>query len=435
MGLFDRFFKKDPAEDLRRAKEQLAAGRPVDALNLANRLRDGGPPELQSEAEVLCQQAHDQILQGALHRAEEAEQAGLFEEAADWARTALEHAADDQQAEKLEALARSLDARSAEAPGDRDQDLMDRPGGDDEDEEDLFWSQVAMLEEEVAERYEGRSNRFRQAVVAMAAGRQEEAEAAFTELLERDRGDAVLHFERGRCRLLAGELEGAREDLEVAWEGLGDAPLDSAGSLSVPALWGEAMLGLERYDEMLEQLEPLADPDSGDDQLILLYGQALMASGRPQPAADLLAASLSSGAGGSPEVPRHLALALDALGQRPQAIAVLEASIAPSCATGQCAKPPKHLPSFRLLAKLHLDDGGEAAVDRAGDLLEQMDRALGGRSGAVDQRLMARYYQLSGDPEAAAEALERARDLEERGLEEVAVSDQPKLQATQRRPL
>jgi hypothetical protein len=253
--------------------------------------------------------------------------------------------------------------------------------------------------------------------------------------LEKDRGDAILHFERGRCRLLAGDLEGAREDLEVAWEGLGDEPLDSAGSLSVPALWGESMLGLEQYDEMLDRLEPLVDPDSGEEQLILLYSQALMASGSTQRAADLLAETMSASPGGYPEISRHLALALDSLGQRPQAIAVLEASIAPSCATGQCAKPPKHLPSFRLLAKLLLDDGGEAAVDRAGDLLEQMDRALGGRSGAVDQRLMARYYQLSGDPEAAAQAEERARELEEQGLEEVAASDRPKLQVTQRRPL
>lgn len=437
MGLFDRLFKKDPEEELRKAEEHLAAGRPVDALHLADPLRDSAPGPLRARAETVAQRAHDQILQAALKRSQEAEEAGRWAEAAEWVRTAIEHAADEQQADKLEALAEALDERRHAGDEEEDEPAFGAEAEEVDEElaEDLYWSQIAMLEEDVAERYEGRSESFRRALVDLGAGHAERAEAALSRLLERDGEDAVLRFERGRARLMLDRLEPAREDFELAWSELGDAPLDLGGVVSVPGLWAETMLALERPEPVLDRLEELADPQGGRGDLVLLYGKALLAAGRPQQAAEHLAQAFRTPLAAHPEIPLHLALALERSGEPAGAIRVLESAIAPSCATGACAKPPKHLPSFRLLTRLYLDDGGEPELERAGELLEQVDRAGRGRSTAEDQLLAARYYELHGDEAAAAEARRRAEELAATADEVSDAGDQPSLQVTQRRPL
>ena len=112
------------------------------------------------------------------------------------------------------------------------------------------------------------------------------------------------------------------------------------------------------------------------------------------------------------------------LGRRRDAIACLEAAIAPSCATGDCNAPPLHPASLQRLVSLYVEevdggvgDGGrgvdrEEALERAGALFPLLARAQGGRLGSQQHRLAARWYELSGAPETAARARAEADRLE-----------------------
>lgn len=437
MGWLDRMFKKDPVEQLRRAEERLEAGDPVSALQDANLLRDGGPEELRERAADLANRAHDRILVAALEKAERSEEAGYLDEAADWVRTALEHAASDAQAAQLEALADSLEERASGA-GDRFVEEIGELGGGDETLEEgdaLYSSLVAMLEEDVAERYEGRPDSFQQAFLDLNQARVEEAEAVFSRLVERDSSDPIPRFERGRCRLLQGRFEEARDDFEAVWPALGDLPLDLSGALSVPALWAEAQLALEEPEPVLERLQDVGDAEGEDPVLAMLFGQALLAAEQYEEAADHFRRAIASGLGTSPDFPFHLALALARIDQRRQAVDLLETSIAPSCAGGSCGSQAKHLPSFRLLARLYLEAGDAGSADRAGELLELLNRAQGGKATAPDQRLMARYYALHGDTEAAAQAEAEAERLEVEGGGIEELEEKPKLEFRKKRVL
>ncbi|MCB1054507.1 MAG: tetratricopeptide repeat protein [Acidobacteria bacterium] len=432
MGWLDRMFKRDPEEELRRAEARLEAGDPVAALHAADRLRGAGPEELRARAEDLANRAHDKILVAALEKADRAQEAGFFDEAADWVRTALEHAASDAQEAQLTALAESFEERAAGGGGDDDELVAP---AEELDEEALYSSLVAMLEEDVAELYEGRPESFQRALLDLNHGRHDEAEEAFSRLVDADAEDPVPRFERARCRLLQGRFAEARDDLEAVWPALGERPLDLGSALSVPALWAEAELALGEPGAVIDRLEELGDAEGDDAGLALLYGQALLAAERPAEAAEHFQNALASGLGAGPDFPLHLALALARLDRRPQAVDVLETSIAPSCAGGSCGTQTKHLPSFRVLAELYLAEGSPRSVDRAGELLEMLNRAQGGSGTARDQRLMARYFELHGDEEAAAGALEEAERLEREGGGVEEIEEKPKFEFRKKRPL
>ena len=137
-----------------------------------------------------------------------------------------------------------------------------------------FGALVGTLRDEVADLYLSRPLTFQKAHVDLNEGRLDEARAAYDQLVVADPDDAILRLERGRCRLMAGDPVGAREDLEAAWPALGDEPLDQQEKLSVPLLWAEACLEMDDAEAVIQGLTDLAgfadgtepaNPDDGRD--------------------------------------------------------------------------------------------------------------------------------------------------------------------------
>ncbi len=415
MGIFGRLFSGDPRRDLERGEALLAKGEARRALELAERAAKSSSPVEQQRAAVLLSEAGEALTAEALEMAARAEASEYFEDAAEWLRSALEHVTEEGRRGELEGRIESLLARGEEAV--RGETFDPLAGVDpvvaaaalEVDADDHFQALVGMLEDGAAERYAGQPAAFRRAVVDLHEGRLEGALEVLDELAIAAPDDPALILERGRGRLLAGDAAAARADFEAVWEIWGDGVLDLAGTVSVPALWAEAMLTLGEEQPVAESLAELAG-ERGD--LAEPYARALLALERYDEASDFLAAAVPR-FGGDQELPHLLATARARLGDHRGAIGCLEAAIAPSCAGGSCRKPPKHLPSFRTLAGLYLADDEEPALDRVRELLTQVAQAQGGRLAGVDHQLLAAYHQRVGDAEAAEQSLAEARRLSE----------------------
>lgn len=271
---------------------------------------------------------------------------------------------------------------------------------------------VTMLSDEVAALYAARPREFQQAVVDLNEGRTAEALAALESLGAEAPEDAALRLELGRARLLSGDAAAARDDFAAAWEVLGDEPLDAGGSQYIAALWAEAALAAGEAGAVVERLAPLAAPESGPPEICRLHATALLAAGRLTDAVGYLeevTALLPKDA----ELNLLAAQALAASGAPERAIAGLEQVVAASCGAGGCATPAAHLPSFRLLARLHLTAGGRP--ERARELIALVANAQRGALGAEDHAILAEYYRATGDHESAADAAAEAERLAARG--------------------
>lgn len=475
MGLLD-LFRKDAGAALDKAEKRLESGDLVGALDLSRRHIQDKDPRQRERAQDLVARSRQALIRSSLEKADAAEAAGDPADAADWVRAALQHVTGDDRRDELEARRRELEQK-AELSGrepdwdaavrrDREEIEAQRQAeeGDEEAADDdgalaarveetapdasepvemdpieaeiRFDLLVDTLQDEVGERYAGRGDGFRRAYLAINDGEPQRALEPLNELLAADPGDPVLHLERGRCRFMTGDPEGARDDLEVAWEALGDAHLDRAESLRLPTLWAEASLVAGDPEPVLERLEELARPEAGDGDLSAVYGHALVQEGLQEGLQhgrlDEARSFLVRAGEAFPkrqDLPLMLAQVLAVLGERQLAIQLLERSVAPSCAGGNCSKPPLHLPSLRALAALHLglvprpvspvesptpeermappeDDYTPKAanLDRVEDLMRWIAGAQGGRLSGIDHFLAARYHELVGDEARAAEA-------------------------------
>lgn len=425
MGLLDRLFKSDPRALLERAESLLVRGEAAEALRLAERARRGSSLAQTNQAEQLARRAREALAEAALERAALAEESGFLEDAAEWIEAALEQVDDEGRRDELARRAAELTERATTEAKRRDKEALAAalaPRGPDEAErdrerldlDDHYEALLNTLDDDIADRYEDRPESFRQALVELNEGRLRAARPVLEELAEAHPDDPVYRLERGRCRLLGGDFDDARADLEAVWEVFGDEPLDHARTYSVPAMWAEAMLGLGKAAELLDRLDEVAVPREGDETLCHNYALALMTTQRHEEARSYLVEAVKAFPKAQ-DFTRQLAAVLVELGRRPEAIDTLERSIAPSCASGSCGRPPKHAPSLRSLAGLYLDEGN---LDRARALLTHVAEALNGKLQAEDYLLLAEYHQRRGDAEAAGEAAEEARRL--RGLDPAA---------------
>jgi tetratricopeptide (TPR) repeat protein len=419
MGWLDGWLGKDPAEELERAREWLAGGDPVRALQTARRLERSRDMAVRSQASSVLQQARDALVARTLENARAAEAAGDPLDAADWVRAALQHLGDGVQRAELEVRLETLERRIESTPSaplvggtgseKPEPEAIEGFEGMELDLDTRYEMLVDMLTEEMARRYENPSPALREAVVDVNEGRAEAALARLDELVARNPASPVLHFERGRARLMLERWAGAREDFEAAWTRLGDEPVDRGGVLAVPLLWAEATLGQGDPGAVLDRLRELAAPEAGNPDLSALYTQALLESGRRDDARELMA-TLRELYPERQDFPHALAELLVAEEQRSTAIRILEVAVAPSCATGRCSRPPLHLPSLRLLTELYLEEKGP--LSRIEELMVWISHAQGGTLAPRDHRLAARYHELTGDTRAAAEALRRADEAE-----------------------
>lgn len=441
MGLLD-LFKKDAGKELERAVGYLRDGNPQRALDNARRFIQDKDQAHRSRAQQIVQQAREALVVKTLERSAEAEAAGDPADAADWVRAALQHVDDEDRRRKLEERMETLERAAeqqkwAEPPpppvldGDRD-DATDEPVfGLDLDSH--YETLVGTLDSGVGEHYEDRPAEFRQAYVDLNEGRYEEAAEVLERLAEAAPDDPVLRFERGRVRMAREDHAGAREDFEAAWPAFGDDPVDLAESMTLPGLWAEAALADGDPQAVIDRLEEPAAPRRNNADLTSLYAQALVAAERWDDARAFLVPA-GEAFPKRQDLSFMLGRVLHQVGERQLAVQCLERSIAPSCASGSCSRPPLHLPSLRLLAGLHLQEvearlgteGAERAVekslDRAEDLLRWIRGAQGGQLAPGDRLLLARYYEAKGDREAAEETRAEAQRLAEAGYEPQAAT-------------
>lgn len=416
MGMLDRMFSSDPQKDLDRAAQQLEKGAVEKALSLASRALKKQPESTQAQA--LVAQVRDVQVRDYIYSADRCEASGCPEDAVEWLTRALDLVRDSGKRLELERRIEGLTEGDEEpAPVEPTQRSClapeePEPAPQATDDEDRYQILLAMLTEEHARRIEDKPEVFRQAYLALNDGHVAQARDMFQSMLQEDDRDPVVLFEHARCLMIEGRVDEAAPELEAAWEGLGDADLDEAGTLSAPALWAEANLFLGREARVLERIEPMADPQNGREMLSLLYARALEQVGRPEDAISVLIRAKRAFPN-QPLVPFMLAMLLDGLDETDDAIAVLEQAIAPSCSTGGCAAPPLHLPSMRLLIALVMKD--EARLPRAEALFRQLGRAQAGRFTSDDLRLLARFHQARGDEDAAKKSLAEAEKLEAAG--------------------
>ncbi len=409
MGFLKRLFSGDPRQNLERARAQLEKGEADRALELARRaMRQAVGPDKERAAAVVAQ-ARQALAAGALAKALLAIESEYFDDAAEWLRGALEHVDDLAQRQELEDRLKSVEIRARQA----EEEAYELPDLEVDPETVLdpdvhYQALLGMLADPFADLYAELPVGFRRAYVDLNEGRLKQALAALEDLvISGDESPPVL-FERGRCRLLTGDADGAVADLNAVQEAFGDDPLDLAGELSVPGLWAEAMLARGESEPILERLVDLGDPSGGRPTLASCFARALLMTGDLEQAQEFLAQAASRFSS-HPEFSLLLATVLNRLDDRSAAIDCLEVAIAPSCVSGQCAKPPKHLQSIRLLTSLYLGQGGQG--ERVLQLLRIVAQELGGRLTSEDYELLARHHEQVGEPEAAELATTEARRL------------------------
>jgi len=214
MGIFDRLWKKDENEELRRAKSLLAEGEAERALKLARRLlKQGGP--LSAEIQDLIDKAENHLAEECLAAAAHSESQGSFSDAADWIMAALTFVHDPVRIEALQQRADDLRGKGDKDTGpDFAPAPMEQESETDLDPETHFYTLTGMLREDISERYERLPEPFRQAFILANTGRLAEARDLFDQMVADNPTDPVIRFERARCALLQEHAEQARQDIE-----------------------------------------------------------------------------------------------------------------------------------------------------------------------------------------------------------------------------
>lgn len=422
MGLFS----KDWAKELDKAEDFLRGGVPVRAFEIAERAERKADAVLRTRAADLKRRADQAVLESVLASADAAEAEGNLEDAADWLLAALERGAGAARRGEIEARRQALLDRLDDASNPllaRRETITVEAGFEDEVESDegsfAYEMLVSMLGETLQPLYRDRPEAFQQAVLDLNEGRAEDALSALKRLGGDAPADPVLRLERGRANLLAGEPAAARDDFTAAWEGLGEEPLDAGGTQFVPALWAEASLALGDAAAVVERLQTLAAPATGQVEICRLYAAGLLAVGATRDA-NVYLDEMNRLEPGDAELQSLLAQARLLEEDTAGAIAILERAIAPSCTAGGC-KPGAHLPSFRLLARLHLAHSGD--LDRARELVARVVNARRGALGPEDLAILADYYRATGDEEAARDAAAEAERLVREGEDAVTALD------------
>ena len=425
MGWFARRFGKDPQAELARAEERLAAGRAYDALVIAEEVeRRGGDDAaaIRRRARELEIRARGVLIGSALAEADVAEADEDYDDAADWVASALEHAVkmdeltaadrppdDEGQTPALRARQRDLKRRGREAA--RQPSMMrrfeddERPGPDPLHTEGTFGVLVGTLNEDIADLYFHRPLPFQKAYIDLNEGNGESALAAFDGLVVEEPDDAIVRFERGRARMLTEDYAGAQEDFKAAWGELGDDPLDVHGDLSVPLLWAEATQALGEPVEVAERLEPLADPRTGQEWLVVVRAHALREVGTPEARSE--ARTLLEEARPHQDGSRVTVALADIYrdqGERDRAIEILEPIVLPGCRGGSCSG--LDAAAALLLARLYLErleegatEDPEVMLDETARVLGALAMSLGDLSAPETRELVDRYRRVAGSDE------------------------------------
>lgn len=419
MGFFS-LFKKDPEVELTRVETMIKQGKVLEkALKLATKLESNSSAIISSQAAALADQARSELVRQALENGKRSKASGNVADAIDWMSSALIYLKDvrrDELQQQIDDLQHQLDDGPRSLISATLED-GDGPENIDIDFEMHFEMLIGMLEPEVADRYRGLPLEFHQAYVSLNKGEVESARSQIIDLLKSHADHPILLLERARCAIVENDAETARDCLERCWHTLGDGNLDDAGTLSVPGLWGEVMLTLQRPEVVIDRLDALAQPNNKRPHLCQIYALALEAANRLEEAKAFLVVAGTSFTR-NPNFHFLLARVMEQKGETQGAIDVLERLVGPSCGSGNCGGQIKHPASIRLLVSLYL--AHDLNKSRVGDLLLHLEEALQGRLSRQDLMMAAVYHRKCGDEMGAAhaeEAAARLSSLEGSGLE------------------
>ena len=197
----------DPRRDLEKAEELLGRGEPTPALRLARRALKSDSLSQQNAAEALVRRAEEALATLALEKSAKSEEAGFFDDAAEWIETALDHIAEEGRRQELERRVADLRQRGErqalekEAAAAAASFAALRPdAGDgaapelDIDADDHYEMLIGTLDADVAERYFERPAEFRQAFVDLNEGRAKDALATLEALVDEHPHDPVYRL-------------------------------------------------------------------------------------------------------------------------------------------------------------------------------------------------------------------------------------------------
>lgn len=425
MSFLANLFSKSPATLVGQGRRALQAREWAEAKRHLEKAleRAAGEPRVAEEARALLGEARSGLVRLNLQHADSCARGGEMEAALESLDVALENTEDPVEKTRIEQLRHRYRTRGA--PRDRDAEraaasrsaAADSPrpeagaaGGESEEPDfgdlDRFDLWLASLTEDAARRFEEEGEEFRRACVALEDGDGRGAATALDRLLSSRPDDPLLLFQRGRARLLTGDLPGAARDLEPVRRAWGFAALDAAGHLHVGLLLAEAYAAQGKRDEAEEVLRAAAEERQGDYEVWSNLGQLLVAKEALDEAAGIgdrlvgLQPRRIEGYLVIAEVARHR-------GELGRAVDALEAGIGTCCGKGgSCRVKPVDVPAARLLADLYLQQGRQP--ERVDTLLHQVLAAQGGEASWHDHFLFARLYKLTGRQEQMEQARARA---------------------------
>ena len=371
MGLLGRLFGGgDPAKDLDKARQALEHD-PARAMALARKLVDS---DVGDGARELIAQARVKLFERAIAMADEAEESEYFEDAAEWLDRALEQLPDEGQRSQIETRRQTLLDKAAAA----DEEPWQEVETEEEQEDQAPFETgahvealIGMMNETIADRYDEQDEAFRAALGSLLEGEVEAASEALDALAEAHPDNGVVHLERGRARLILGNVEGARDDFAIAWQDLGSTPLFDGRAESAPGLWADAQLSLGEAEPVLEKLDDIADPGDRRADLSVPFATALVATEHFEEAERYLRRARR-------EMPgvhdlTHLHATVLVRRDDPQtAIMALESVVGPACAGGTCRPAAMHVPSLQLLVALHREHGKKPRSEELAVYLSQM---------------------------------------------------------------
>ena len=407
MSLLSRLFGADPTKLVIKGERALESNHPAEALDLFRRAQDASPDDatvIDRAGEGLAA-ASRKLVEMNLEEADLSQEAGDLEAARHHLDTALQLCLTDGQRSRV--AAREALLKEALGAGDGPQRLFTTEGAIGEEllPEEQWEHLLATLDEEVAEDYMGRSEAFRDALLALNDGRPEEAEPVLREMLEEDDDDPLVRFELGRTLLLMEKFSEAAAEMALAREDLGFEPLDRIGMLQIALMEGDALLNDKRPDEALRLADEALDERGDDVSLLFVKGRSERALGKH----DAVEETMGRVTKLQPKLVEATILLAQSRVERDDldgAAETLEAGIKRHCATGTCQAQPVSAPAARLLAKVYLDQ--DSKLDRVEDLLMQNRAALEGHMTLDDLVLWGRLHRQRGDLEALAEVREAA---------------------------
>jgi len=401
MSFLQRLFGSDPVKLVEQGERALAANQPAEALDRFRRAQQAaGEAELARRAGKGLVAAASQLVSMNIEEADLSQESGDLEAAVHHLQTARELCQSDEQRARVEARQSLLDdALKGQAEPQR---LFTTEGaiGEELSPEEQWDHLLATLDEDVAEDYLERDDRYRDAVLALNEGQPADAEPVFREAIAEDPEDVLAHFELGRTLLLTERFEEAAQELALAREEVGFDPLDRSGLLQIALLEGDALLNAGRHRAALELVSAALDERGDEVGLLFLRGRAERALAEFEE----LEATMARVVALSPQLVDAAIVLAEARIQRSDldgAAEALEGGIKRHCATGTCRAQPISVPAARLLATIYLDQGKRP--DRVRDLLAQVAGSQEGHRPWADLVLWGRLYKLTGDRAALAE--------------------------------